>query len=785
MKTTRCSLLVVGLTLTALASNSRLVLGQEYIASPAKRAALLEEVEAEEAKREALKENGPAVTLVKAGQPEATIIARDDAQKAAELLNEWLKLMSGTELPVAAAPEGAGPFVFLGQTALRQGLDLSGIESKTDEAVAIRCDGTKVLIGWQSGASPYRAVGRFLEEGFGCRYYSYEPWGRVFPERKTLKVHLFELNEKPTVMYRRIWGPEGAFRGREGTIWNQWNGNGGRAIAASHDWNFLSKEDFEGHPEWFRMDKDGQRQPGHWPNMGNEEVRRKFIQHAIEKSDHGRVPTISLSPPDNIRYDYSPEARRYDNPDAIVPSTGRVSLTDRFMGIVNEAAKAVYEQGKNTIIGFYAYSDYTMPPTRAELRDLSPNLCVMIAPIRFSRFHPIGHPDSSSRQRLKRIIDGWADCAEMLGYRTYNYNLAEIMTPLSKISIWSHDMPYLARRGCIAFNLESIDAWELYAPHLWLSIRLAYDPTQDPWKLMAEYWHYFYGPAARQMEDYWLAVDDAWINCGTESGSIHALPQVFTTGKLAQLDRLLSAAESAASKDSPYATRVALARRGLDRAQLWRRWYDSANEGRIKRCHETLEQWWNYVSETIEAGNGNKYDLVYIRRFVKPITLNAYQALYPENKPDNRLVTVLPETWRYRTGAELKAAGINEPWHPDLNDEQWHTVATYSATLNAQGFADEYFGDMWYRTTIDVPAAADGRLLLHFFKADRKITLYINGKQVNDTEREAFHGATIDASGLLKPGVTNHMTVKVRHIPLPELFLGGLVGPVYLIEEAD
>src|SRR5690606_25630293 len=121
--------------------------------------------------------------------------------------------------------------------------------------------------------------------------------------------------------------------------------------------------------------------------------------------------------------------------------------------------------------------DYTFPPTHPALEHLSPNIAVWIAPIRFSRYHPIGHPHSESSLMLKEIIDGWAARASKIGWRTYNFNLAEIMVPFTKITVSAHDLPYLQQRGAYGVSFESSDSWELYGPHLYLSIRLAYDPA--------------------------------------------------------------------------------------------------------------------------------------------------------------------------------------------------------------------------------------------------------------------------------------------------------------------
>src|SRR5690606_26202092 len=106
------------------------------------------------------------------------------------------------------------------------------------------------------------------------------------------------------------------------------------------------------------------------------------------------------------------------------------------------------------------------------------------------------------------------------------------------------------------------NTWELYAPHLYLSIRLSYDPTLNPWEIMADYWHKAYGPAAEPMMAYWMTIDEAFAHIKSEAGSYHALHLVYTPERMAELDRLLSQAETLAAKDGQAAHRVNLARRG-------------------------------------------------------------------------------------------------------------------------------------------------------------------------------------------------------------------------------
>jgi hypothetical protein len=762
-----------------------------FTASPQRRAELLAKVRARDKEKAAIKAKGPVVTIVDNGQPVAVIVADGADLKSGQLLQEWVKLMSGAELPVTNQPAAKGVNLYVGQSAVDAGLKLDDIKSRSREGLRVKCDGKNVFIAGQNDTATFRAVGRFLEEEFGCRFFDYTKAGRVYPESKTLTVLAAEFSEAPGFMYRTVWGAEGAFGNYAGYsgagAWRYWNGEGGVGIPMSHSWGGVVPEsEFEKHPEWFRMDENGQRVKGPWPNLGHPEVRKRFIQWAVTSSSNG-LKAVSFSPPDDHREDFSPEAKRYDNLDVIDPTSGRVSMTDRFMGLVNEAAKELLRLNPNApLSGFYAYSDYTLPPTRPELQKLAPNICVWIAPIRYTRFHPIGHPASSSAQELKKVIDGWSERAASMGLRTYNYNLADLQVPFSKISTWAHDLPYLYKRGFVGANFESFDEWEIYGPHTYLQMRLAYDPGLDPWEIMADYWDKSYGPAAEVMEKYWLDIDAAFITLRTDTGSTHSHHRVYTPERLAALDALLKEAEGLVKGRATLEGRVALARRGLTRAQYWRKWYDAVNRGDIDGTSKIFDEWSQFVDASIKMRHANKYANTYLQRFIGNNTWSAWLHLHPKdtNAAPAKLVGVLPDEWKTATRDEIDKSGVKgSPFDEKYDDSNWKTIKTFTDTRNAQGLP-EYFGEMWYRVTYKAPKLSP-KALLHFQKADRKVTVYINGKQVNAEEAEAFRGVGIDISGHLKPGAENQITVMVRHIPLPEMYLGGLVGPVYLLEKSE
>ncbi len=121
------------------------------------------------------------------------------------------------------------------------------------------------------------------------------------------------------------------------------------------------------------------------------------------------------------------------------------------------------------------------------------------------------------------MVIGWGKCASMLGWRTYNYNLAESMTPFAKLTTWSHDIPYLARHNFVGISLESFPTWDLSAPTIYLSLRLAYSPFADAAAILDDFYRGFYGPAAGPMRAYWDAVDNGWQSLPTESGAIYSV----------------------------------------------------------------------------------------------------------------------------------------------------------------------------------------------------------------------------------------------------------------------
>jgi hypothetical protein len=689
-----------------------------------------------------------------------------DDQTAANVLAEWIEKMTDVRLEIADQPSEGKSAIYVGAAAEKAGLSLSAIDSPTKEGLRIVSNGeSRILIAGQNETSTVKAVCRFLEE-LGCRYFMDNKLGEVYPRSKTITVGKLDITERPGMTLRKIWGSQ--WTGQ--TLWKVWNGAGGLEMATGHAWaQYVDENLFETHPEYFAL-RDGQRRKGAWYCTSNPELCEVFTEGVISKG--GFSP--SVSPPDGTGYCQCDNCRAQDDPRSIEPSSSGASMTNRYVDFLDEVAREVGKVHPDWLLSFYCYADYTQPPTLN--RKLSPNLVAWIAPIRYSRFHRISSPNSASTTQLAAVIDGWAAAAEHIAYRTYNYNLAECLVPFSKLSVWKHDIPYLKKKGCIGINLESLANWEIYGPHLYQSIRLAYDPGADSDSMMDDYFMKFYGPKAGPlMKQYWMSIDEAFANMKCESGSFYALPLVYTPQFLKNLNGLVRRAIEVAKNDQTYSARVAMTAEGLKNAEQYIQIRDVMNKGDFASAKKTYDEL--YARNEVEENKsyGNRYTLSYLKRFLGGLIPAGAEATAPPNK----VLQVLPD--RMKLAYDPADDGVAQGYHrPDFDDSKWMQVATYSRTLSAQGLPDTK-SIMWYRTSI---TCQTGRTSLFFTEVDgQSVSVYINGNEVaslgSEARRRPFE---VDVTGAIKPG-PNLVAIKIDHRKITELCLGGIVRPILLIEK--
>jgi hypothetical protein len=662
--------------------------------------------------------NAPQAAEAPKGRPGKQAARREATGEdaAVKVLVDWIEKITGARLPVATKAPAGSPAIYVGRAAIAAGLKLDDIESPSREGVRIVVDERRVLIAGQSDAATLKAVCRFLE-ALGCRYFMDGPLGEVYPRAATLSVAPMTVTEQPGLMFRGPKGP--SWRGE--ALWKEWNGAGGDAVNHSHAWGRYVKPDlFSRHPEFFAMGKDGQRKAGEWLCTSNPELRKYFAERVIEAIRGGQA-NPSLSPTDGTGYCQCPACKAQDDPNVIEPSSGMVSVSKRYADFFDDVGRQVAKEYPQSILSFYCYADYTQPPVLG--RRLSPNLLAFMAPIRYCRLHEIGNPDCPSRLQQVEMIGGWAKLADKLGYYNYMYNLADGTLPLFKFTACKKEFAYLKDRGLSAMTLEVLSNWHIYGPHIYLGVRLAYDPKADADAIMEDYWAKFFGPAGPHMKAYWMGIDAAQQRLACHSGGFHGLQQIYTPEFIGQCQAALKRAADAAAGDKTYAARVVLHAEGLASAVEYRRMCDAMAKGDFAAARATFDATIARLKGLAEKGYANReYGTSYLERFIGNILAAGVAATAAPNK----VLAVMPDEWRMTH--DPQGQGVAQRYHEaDFDDSRWARAATYAKTLDAQGL--DRTTVLWYRTSFDVPQGA-GKLSLFFAEVDGWSEVYVNGKHI-------------------------------------------------------
>jgi len=427
-------------------------------------------------------------------------------------------------------------------------------------------------------------------------------------------------------------------------------------------------------------------------------------------------------------------------------------------------------------------------------------MCAMIAPIRYCRLHPPGHPGCASREQQIAMTDGWSSVASRIGYYNYMYNLADGVLPMFKFSACKKEFPYLADKGLSYITIEVLSNWHIYGPQIYLSLRLAYDPHANADAIMDDYWLKFYGPkASPHMKAYWMGIDAAQQQLKTHAGSFYGLAQIYSPEFLSHCEGLLAKAAAAAKGDSVYEQRVAMHAEGLRSARAYRAITDEMNRGDFVEAQREYDATIDRLKPVIEKGYANReYGTAYLKRFLSESIVQGVTAI----SLPNRLLQVMPDRWRF--SFDESDTGNDRGFHKsDFNDKTWPLVGTFNTTLDVQGYDKNTV--FWYRTRFDVQPeriAKPNKLALFFGEVDGKSEVYVNGQKIAVPERfqspKKAGTNKIPRDGMAKPRLPfevdvsdavhpgeNVLALRIDHSAITELSLGGILRPVLLIEKPN
>lgn len=624
-----------------------------------------------------------------------------------------------------------------------------------------------------------------LLDRLGCRWYMPSDLGEVIPKMKSISLAETDFSSAPGTIYRGIWYADEAYRRR--------NRHGGLLLSAGHALEgYVSKEQRQQHPEWV-AEVGGKPHPRRlkWSNPAVADVIADYWLAALEKNP---IPSVSLSPDDGIDFDESKEDRAIDANDFDTTSQS-TSLTDRLLVLCNRVAERLDKKHPDVLFGMLAYGPTTRPPVREKVHR---NIIPQLAPITYSRAHPMTMDEVPDNRQLRDLVEGWGKAAQG-GTSVYFYAwfLAEPAAPNPMIAKWSVDVPYVLRHNCQFWQPETTANFETSLHALYLGCRLAWNPALQPADIIQELNTRFYGHADKEMTKYWNYIDEVWVKTPEYSGCGFGYLRRWTPEHLARARQLMNDA-LAACQTTDEVRRVKLADESLELFEHFMKLRRDQAEGRFANLAADADYWRKRIRFL-----GEKYQdqFCFTRMTWNPGTLSGsyfaqfYQQTYDDaSRLAKDFLILTPQPLRqFKFQADKEKSGESQGWSkPDLNDSSWKTTDVCVDTWSTLGY-HAWFKSMWYRTEVKLPAIPPGKkVFLWLGSTDGSSKVFINGQHIayNDAKKgtiDEFEGycrpASFDITVAIMPNAANQVSILCTRKFFNELGTGGLLGPVVVYRE--
>ncbi len=725
-----------------------------------------------------------AFTVFKADEsakPRIFLKANADAVsvKAAQELALYLSRMSGLAMASETVessqnvPSGSGVLA-IGELARELGLVMEGA-SRARDGFRYQIVKDRLLIAGETPRGDLHGVYDLLER-LGCGWFAPGKVGEVVPVlNEALLPDNLDYTGLSDSVNRRFWYGGKGNPGDATSFWLDRNKAEYQQGSWSHAWHGLvaPKELFPTHPEYFSLNR-GKRTTKQLCTTNAETVR--VATDSLEKQMAQQTQRIfAAGPNDGGNLCECEQCSKLDTPGYREPTSGFPACADRVFGFANELAARTAQKFPNNDLGILVYSEYSRPPLK--MQKLHPNVFPMLAPIRRCRFHGPNNPVCESSQLFGSEITDWGKLSSKLGFYAYNYNLADALLPLSKISYYKRLAAALrgANPSELAWIFESIDAWSSHAPHFYLCARLAWNSRIDVDVEMERYFSGFYAESAIPMRRYWLRLDAAYDQTPVHVGSQYGMHRVWTPELLAQsrtdLNEALRLAQSERVKEA-----VAMAEAGLRTAEIFIKIWNAIAACEFVEAAQQQANLKGHIDGLLSHSEPNwiheRYAWGYYTRFLG-LTVDAGAAALSDG---GQRLARLPEEWRFKQDKNKEGA-LEKWWDPKLDDTQWQSLRVFSRSWSDYGLAD-YHGDLWYRTKFSMPQQLpEGDLRLWFGGFDYDVEVFLNGQRLGGWMGFAKPAEFTDIGKHLRPG-ENDIAVRVSAGDLGELGTGGLMMPV-------
>ncbi len=450
--------------------------------------------------------------------PDYVIVTGENAspseKNAAQKLKEYLFQINGTDLAIISdITAEASKEIIVGKTN-REGKGYTVDRTNlADDGIIIKTVGEKIVLSGAEKRGALYAVYNFLEEYFGCRWFTYDL--TVIPEKEKLLIPKeIDYTYTPAISFRMTdW--QSPARSTEYKVANGLNSNDygpipeeygtGVAYAGSFAHTMAGLVDhnlFATKPELFALGAvSGERTTDQLclTNPETLELTIKSVRSWLEQNPNASI--ISVTQNDNQNYCVCENCQKIDKEEG--------SHAGTMLRFANAIADNIKDDYPDVMVDTFAYQYTRTPPKLTVARD---NVIVRLCSIECKFSTPLSLCNTPENKKFVEDIKEWSKICKSLHIWDYTTNYNHYSAPFANFDVLQDNIKFFAENNVIGLyeegNYTSFESDGEFAElRCYMLARLMWNPDEDIDKLMYEFCEAYYGDGAQNIVDFINYID--------------------------------------------------------------------------------------------------------------------------------------------------------------------------------------------------------------------------------------------------------------------------------------
>ncbi len=523
------------------------------------------------------------IDLVKHGQSKYVIVAppkpNGQEMRAAELLQKYIKEVSGYELSVVSELKPGVKGIFISEVA---GLNYDGYRIKTEK------DGSIFIKGGKSKGCIYGAI-TILDTYMGCHLYS--PAFKIIPKSKDVILPLVNLSDSSVNVARMINAPKEVTDDSDLVDWMRLTPLNILSNVNMFENLVSKKEYFFKHPEYFSL-IDGVRVPDQICLSDSNVLKIAIEKMKKDVAEKPHVKYWAVMQNDGPYYCQCDKCKK-----VIAEDKSPAGPVIRF---VNGIAKAFPD--KTIVTLAYWYSLKTPAITKPE-----DNVMIVLCANEVGRSRPIARDTTMDSQKFLGYLKSWGKVTKNICVWDYATNYWYAISPYPNLHNLQPNLQLFEKNNVKnQFQLAQLENGnEFEYLRLYLISKLMWNPNIDFNAEMVRFMQDYYGSAAPWIKKYIDQEEAELLKSGARL-RFNTPPQMYkdsylTEKDLADYTRYFDEAEKAVLNDSTLLHHVQVARLPLSFAYIDigmhnlygdRGFWDSTGKVRSKKMDTILDNFY-------------------------------------------------------------------------------------------------------------------------------------------------------------------------------------------------